>query len=293
MTNSSSANTYQPMFGDDTATEEDGKDDGANAAVHRRVWQFAKMVTVLGLVIGSIFLVTKLPSIGQKATKIDSDSLAEKYTNPTCSLYQGVGHTTISEACCAASCGEKCGSNDCQNGEGGYQACCAGFFKNIYCGNGQMAPCMVTTTTTTTTTSTTTTSTTTIRLEVMTGRLVVSTASHEGALAASSGGGTDNLACRQAITVALGLPPAGVKVKKVSVRSSGDSWSGVGSGGGMFVIDYEITALQGSAVFQTMADPPSALGNTMKVQLQQAFTDVNINTVVTKVTFPKPTTSVV
>jgi len=286
------------MFADDTATEEDAQDDGANVAVHRRVWQFAKMVTVLGLVIGAIFLVTKLPSIGQKATKIDSDSLAEKYTTATCSIYQGVGHTSISEACCAASCGEKCGTTDCQNGDGGYKACCASFFKTIYCGNGQMAPCMVTTTTTTTTTSTTTTSTTTtttttIPNEVMTGRLVVSTASHEGALAASSGGGTDHLACRQAITVALGLSPAGVKVKQVSVRSSGNSWSGSGVGGGMFVIDYEITALKGSAVFQTLADPPSTLGDTMKVQLQQAFTDVNINTVVTRVTFPKPITSVV
>jgi len=273
--------------------EEDTQDlQKNNVGLHRSAWQFAKMVVVLGLVIGLIALVTQLPKMGTQPEKIDSNGLVQKSATDVCSAYQGVAHSVFSTVCCAAACGQFCGSVDCQDGPPGYKACCASAIElDHYCGPDSMAPCRVTTTTTPAPPPPPTT--TPPPLEILKGRMVVSTKTGEGALLAARAGGTDNLACRQAITVALGLSQGAVYVKKVSVRSSGDNWTG----GGIFTIDYEILAVKGSPALALLSAPPLSqeidLRKKLVAQLQSAFTDVNIATVVTDVSLPHPSSSVV
>lgn len=89
---------------------------------------------------------------------------------PNSDIGSNVEHSVV---CCAASCGDKCGTEDCHLGIGGSKACCKHTMEKKYCSSMTDAPCYFkitsTTTTTTTTTETTTTSTQTSSYKVFEG----------------------------------------------------------------------------------------------------------------------------
>lgn len=284
------AQQYEPMIAGDLPEEfaAEEAEEQQRVGVHRAAWQFAKMVIGLGVVIGIIALVTSLPHMSKKAEPaetIDSKSVvglsaAVPFPSDECTAFQGVGHLSIDGACCAAGCGHYCGASNCQAGPPGYKACCATFFKDaegnkLYCGNGQMAPCWVTTTTTAAPTKP--------PPQVVKGDIVASTASNEESLRKAADS-LKELACRQALTGALGQEASVVKVSKVHVMSSGDDWAG----GGFFKFAYEITAEQNDKVFSSLLEPTTAVRQSITDGLNKAFTDLNIDTVVSGVTIPQP-----
>jgi len=63
----------------------------------------------------------------------------ESFTDILCTAYDGMDHAN-KRACCANSCGDKCGAVDCQNGNGGSKNCCNDHFEH-YCSKTQQAPC--------------------------------------------------------------------------------------------------------------------------------------------------------
>ena len=61
-----------------------------------------------------------------------------------CSDYAGIVNPTNFYKCCASTCGEFCGAQNCDQGPGGNQACCSGFYDLKICGvSGEMAPCII------------------------------------------------------------------------------------------------------------------------------------------------------
>ena len=62
-----------------------------------------------------------------------------------CVGYNGIAHPKTPTKCCASTCGDLCGALNCDEADGGANACCgSGIQDNVICGlNGQKAPCSI------------------------------------------------------------------------------------------------------------------------------------------------------
>ena len=62
-----------------------------------------------------------------------------------CIGYNGIVHPKNPTKCCASTCGDLCGALNCEEGNGGVEACCgSGIQESTVCGaNGQTAPCSI------------------------------------------------------------------------------------------------------------------------------------------------------